>query len=67
MDIESTITNGLRVAAEKFDANAEAMRDVNPRLSAQFRTQAHEARELASMIDERGLPELVRSFPDLER
>lgn len=57
----STLTNGLLVAAEKFDANAAQLRaasatDVSPaatmRLAEQFILQAKQSRELAAKLDE---------------
>lgn len=58
-DERTTLTNGLRVAAERFDANA-VLFDKNrlgsiaddPRMVEQFHRQAVESRKLAGLLED---------------
>lgn len=50
-DQRTTATNGLRVAAERFLADAKELREVDGRMAQQFERQALQARELANLID----------------
>lgn len=50
----STVVHGLRIAAERFDADAETCRQVpgHERLAEQFVRQAADSRAIASAIED---------------
>lgn len=48
----STIANGLRVAAKRFDEDAATARETgHPRMAAQFERQAAESLEIAARLE----------------
>lgn len=53
-DQRTTLTNGLSVAADKFEANAEFLRSVSPAslrcVAETFYKQARESRELVKLL-----------------
>lgn len=71
--MQDMITHALRVAADKYQANADLLRNIEKdytdpkpdylKLAKEFDIQANEARRLASFIDVEGPIEFKERFP----